>query len=57
MIFRVSSRSLFSVYLVNKFKDLKFGVILTVVVSRVGIFVLKAFRFKKVIKQYLLNVR
>ena len=48
--FRISSRSLLSVYLVNRFKDLKFRVALTAVVSKVGIFVLKALRFKKVIK-------
>ena len=54
--FRVSSRSLFSVYLINRFKDLKFRVTLTAVVSKVSIFVLKALRFKKIIKQYLFNV-
>ena len=48
--FRVSNRSLLSIYLVNRFKDLKFKVILTTAVSRVNIFILKAFRFKKVIK-------
>ena len=48
--FRISSRSLFSVYLANRFKDLKFKITLTAVVNRVGIFVLKALRFKKVIK-------
>ena len=54
--FKIGSRSLFSVYLVNRFKDLKFKVTLTAAVSRVSIFVLKAFRFKKVIKQYFFNV-
>ena len=48
--FRIGSRSLFSIYLANRFKDLKFRVILTTAVNRVSIFVLKAFRFKKVIK-------
>ncbi len=56
MTFRVGSRSLFSVYLANRFKDLKFRITLTAAVSRVGIFVLKALRFKKVIKQYFLNI-
>ena len=55
MTFRISSRSLLSIYLANRFKDLKFRVILTAAVNRVSIFVLKAFRFKKVIKQYLPN--
>ena len=50
MTFRVSSRSLFSVYLANRFKDLKFGVTLTAAISRVNIFIPKALRFKKVIK-------
>ena len=48
--FRINSRSLLSIYLANRFKDLKFRVISTAVISRVGIFILKAFRFKKVIK-------
>ena len=54
--FRISSRSLLSIYLANRFKDLKFRVISTAAVNKVGIFILKALRFKKVIKQYLLNV-
>ena len=54
--FRIGSRSLLSIYLVNRFKDLKFRVTLTAAVNRVGIFVLKALKFKKVIKQYLPNV-
>ena len=54
--FRISSRFLLSVYLANRFKDLKFGVVLTATVNKVGIFVLKALRFKKVIKQYFPNI-
>ena len=54
--FKISSRSLLSIYLANRFKDLKFRVTLTAVVNRVNIFVLKALRFKKVIKQYLPNI-
>ena len=50
MTFRINSRSLLSIYLVNRFKDLKFRVILTAAVNRVSIFVPKALRFKKVIK-------
>ena len=56
VIFRIGSRSLLSVYLVNRFKDLKFRVTLTAVINRVSIFVPKALRFKKVIKQYLPNI-
>ena len=48
--FRIGSRSLLSIYLANRFKDLKFKVISTAAVSRVSIFIPKAFRFKKVIK-------
>ena len=48
--FRISSRSLLNVYLANRFKDLKFRVISTTIINRVGIFVLKTLRFKKVIK-------
>ena len=54
--FRIGSRSLLSIYLVNRFKNLKFKITLTAAVNRVGIFVSKALRFKKVIKQYFLNV-
>ena len=54
--FRVGSRSLLNIYLANRFKDLKFGVILIIAVSRVSIFVPKALRFKKIIKQYLPNI-
>ena len=48
--FRIDSRSLFNIYLANRFKDLKFRITSTAAISRVSIFVLKAFRFKKVIK-------
>ena len=54
--FRIDSRSLLSVYLVNRFKDLKFRVTLTTVISKVNIFISKTLRFKKVIKQYLPNI-
>ena len=54
--FRVNNRSLLSIYLANRFKDLKFRVILTTAVSRINIFIPKALRFKKVIKQYLPNI-
>ena len=48
--FRISSRSLLSIYLANRFKDLKFRVTSTAAINRVGIFVPKTLRFKKVIK-------
>ena len=48
--FRIDSRSLLNIYLANRFKDLKFRVTLTAAVNRVGIFILKALRFKKAIK-------
>ena len=48
--FRINSRFLLNIYLANRFKDLKFRVTLTAVVNKVSIFVLKALRFKKVIK-------
>ena len=56
MTFRISNRFLLSIYLANRFKDLKFRVILSITVNRVSIFILKAFSFKKVIKQYLFNI-
>ena len=49
-IFGVGSRSSFSIYLANRFKNLKFRVISTAVINRLGIFLFKALRLKKVVK-------
>ena len=56
VIFRIDSRSLLNIYLVNRFKNLKFRVILTAVINKVNIFIPKALKFKKIIKQYLPNI-
>ena len=48
--FGVGGRSSLSIYLVNRFKNLKFGVVLTAALNKVGIFLSKAFRLKKVVK-------